>query len=207
MSAPPIFGDSKHDKHHRILITGCSGGGKSTLIDALSRAGRSVVPEPGLRILRSEKARGGTALPWRDMPAFLWSAVAVAKADLERVSNNTDPVFFDRGLLDAAVGLKHLCGVPFGDTLGTGFPYAKRVVLAPPWREIYVRTADRQHSFEDATNEYDRIRDAAVELGCDILELPQVDVKTRLSIVDSTFDLSPPVTARLEVGPRLTNLR
>ncbi|MEL6510632.1 MAG: AAA family ATPase [Pseudomonadota bacterium] len=197
MSAPPILGESKHRKHHHILITGCSGGGKSTLIDALSQAGHSVVPEPGLRIVRSEKARGGTALPWRDMPAFLWRAVAMARADLVAVAEDTPPVFFDRGLLDAAVGLQHLCGVPFSETLGTGFPYAKRIVLAPPWREIYLRTENRQHSFKDATHEYDRIRDATVNLGCDILELPQVDVKTRLSIIHSAFGLSPPLTERL----------
>ncbi|MEO1705188.1 MAG: AAA family ATPase, partial [Pseudomonadota bacterium] len=42
-----------------ILITGCSGGGKSTLLAALAQQGHAVVREPGERIVRSEMASGG----------------------------------------------------------------------------------------------------------------------------------------------------
>lgn len=172
-----------------VLITGCSGGGKSTLTDALGKRGHSVVPEPGLRIVQEEKARGGTALPWIDAAAFLWRAVEVAQDDLTRMAHKAFPVFHDRGLLDAAVGLEDLCGVPIRDTLKHGFPYANRVVLAPPWPEIFATTEDRQHGFEAATIEYDRIRSALSELGCEALALPRVDLETRLRIVENAFDL------------------
>ncbi len=129
------------------------------------------------------------ALPWIDMHAFLWRTMEMAKADLARTASKSGLVFYDRGVLDAAVGLKDLCDLPFSETLGNEFPYSKRVILVPPWREIYAVTEDRQHSFEEATSEYDRIRSAAVELGCEILELPRVDMKARLKIVESTFGL------------------
>ena len=172
-----------------ILITGCSGGGKSTLADALARRGHRVVPEPGLRIVQDERAQDGKALPWIDMHAFLRRAVDVAKADLTRMAHGPRTVFYDRGLLDAAVGLKDLYGVPFSESLGARFPYSKRVILVPPWRDIYAVTEDRQHSFEEATREFDRIRRAAKDLGLDILELPRVDLQTRVGIVESTFGL------------------
>ncbi|WP_081718406.1 AAA family ATPase [Lutibaculum baratangense] len=48
-----------------LIISGCSGGGKSTLLSALSRRGHAVIEEPGLRIVRKETSSGGGALPWR----------------------------------------------------------------------------------------------------------------------------------------------
>lgn len=50
-----------------VIISGCSGGGKSTLIDELAKRGHAVVEEPGRRIIADERARGGTALPWIDL--------------------------------------------------------------------------------------------------------------------------------------------
>jgi predicted ATPase len=53
-----------------VLISGCSGGGKSTLLAELSARGYPVVKEPGRRIIAGEFASGGSALPWGD-PAGL----------------------------------------------------------------------------------------------------------------------------------------
>ncbi len=47
-----------------VVISGCSGGGKSTLLAELARRGHAVVEEPGRRIVAQELARGGPALPW-----------------------------------------------------------------------------------------------------------------------------------------------
>ena len=46
-----------------VVISGCSSGGKSTLIAELSRRGYAVVEEPGRRIVKEEMARNGLALP------------------------------------------------------------------------------------------------------------------------------------------------
>ena len=189
VSVPPGFGTGDRSPARHVLITGCSGGGKSTLVRALSERGHITVPEPGLRILKDERARGGTALPWVDLHAFLWRAVEMAKADLTRMASRPNPVFYDRGLLDAAVGLKSSFGVPFHKTLGNRFPYSNRIFLAPPWRDIYATTLDRRHSFEDATREYDRIRGAAEELRLKINELPRVDVQARVRFVQSNLGL------------------
>jgi len=53
-----------------IVISGCSGGGKSTLLSELKRRGHAVVDEPGRRIIAEEMGSGGQALPWVDLAAF-----------------------------------------------------------------------------------------------------------------------------------------
>lgn len=174
-----------------ILITGCSGSGKSTLIDALAARGRAVVPEPGLRIVQAQRAKGGTALPWQDPRAFLHLAAAQARRDLAAMQDKPGPVFYDRGLLDAAVGLYHVCGVPVQDTLGAKWPYARRVFVAPPWRAHFQTTPDRRHGFAEAVAEYQRITDALADLDCVTFELPVDTVTARVAFVER---LSAPYT-------------
>lgn len=143
--------------------------------------------------MQDERASGGSALPWIDMSAFLWRALEMGKADLARMADQSPAVFYDRGLLDAAVGLKALCDVPFNKTLGPVFLYATRVVLAPPWRNIFEQTDDRQHSFKEAMREYVRIRGAVRDLKCDIVTLPFLDIAARVAFVERTFGLKRPL--------------
>ena len=76
-----------------ILLTGCSGGGKSTLLKALGERGFATVEEPGRRIVAEELIRNGKALPWTDMRAFAGRAVEVAKAGLKAARALNGAVF------------------------------------------------------------------------------------------------------------------
>lgn len=170
----------------RVLITGCSGGGKSTLLAALAAAGHATVPEPGRRIVAEEMATGGSALPWIDPRAFIARALAMARDDLARTRG--DPVFFDRGLIDAATALRHLDGTPLRQTLGGPSPYAEPVFLAPPWPAIYRTDPERPHGLAEAVAEYDRLRAALADLGHRVLPLPLAPVAARLDFVLSALD-------------------
>ena len=69
----------KKDIFHRdnfIIITGCSGGGKSTLLSGLSRKGYLVVPEPGRQIVKEQESIGGYGLPWENLDHFLELALS-----------------------------------------------------------------------------------------------------------------------------------
>ena len=116
-----------------ILITGCSGGGKSTLLDELERRGHTVVREPGRRLI----AAGIT--PWGDLRGFLTAAADMARADLGWHAEATRPVFYDRGLIDALAGLERDEGPLVVEVLGAYRPYGGGVFLAPPWPEIYAQ--------------------------------------------------------------------
>ena len=67
-----------------IILSGCSGGGKSTLLAELVRRGFATVEEPGRRIVIEETRNGGTALPWIDIEAFARRAIAMALEDRQK---------------------------------------------------------------------------------------------------------------------------
>jgi len=100
------------------VISGCSSGGKSTLIAELAKRRYAVVDEPGRRIVKEELARGGSALPWVDRVAFARRAIAIALTDRAVAGSLDGWVFFDRGLIDAAAALEHMTGKPVLTALG-----------------------------------------------------------------------------------------
>src|SRR4026209_1742422 len=116
-----------------VVISGCSGGGKSTLLAELSRRGHAIVQEPGRRIVQEELQANGSALPWRDGVAFARRLVDMALSDRLLAQTLSGWVFFDRGLIDAAVALQHLTGERALVTLGQSRRFNFRVVFAPPW--------------------------------------------------------------------------
>ncbi|MEX0369780.1 MAG: AAA family ATPase [Tateyamaria sp.] len=181
-----------HGTDLRVLITGCSGGGKSALIDALASLGFATIAEPGRRIIAEVRDTGGDALPWRNMKAFAERAVHMARADFEAAKATTGPVFFDRGLVDAAVASHHVIGTPLADILGPDRHYANPVFVAPPWPEIFRQDADRQHGFDAAVAEYDRLSDVLPRLGYTVVEVPKVPVSDRVTFVLTTLGLTAP---------------
>jgi len=52
-----------------VTISGCSSGGKSTLLAGLRWRGFATIDEPGRRIVTEELKRGGTTLPGVDVLA------------------------------------------------------------------------------------------------------------------------------------------
>ena len=139
--------------------------------------------EPGRRIVKDELAGDGLALPWVDAAAFLRRAVAMALADRVSASASDGWVFFDRGLIDAAAGLQHLTGEPVLEELRRSHRYHRRVILAPPWPEIYVRDAERRHDLESAIVEYSRLLSVYPSLGYELSILPKVGVVQRAAFV------------------------
>ena len=92
----------------RIVISGCSSGGKSTLISELAGRGFATVGEPGRNIVREAIATGGDALPWINPVAFVEKAVQQAHTNLQRVATMAEPVLFDRSAIDAVAHLERL---------------------------------------------------------------------------------------------------
>jgi predicted ATPase len=170
-----------------VVLSGCSGGGKSTLLAELARRGHAIVAEPGLRIVREEQAGDGKALPWVDLKAFAQRAVAMALADRAAMAAEAGWVFFDRGLIDAAAALERATGEPALAALGGAHPYHPCVFLTPPWPEIYATGAERRHDFAAAVAEYDDLRRAYAGLGYGIDILERVSVGQRADHVLATL--------------------
>lgn len=137
-----------------VLMSGCSGGGKSTLLQELVARGHAVVEEPGRRIVKQELEGDGAALSWVDMVAFGRRAIEMAIADHAAACEQTGWMFFDRGLVDAAAALQHLTGEPILEKLSVAHRCHQTVFLTPPWPEIYTTDPERRHGFDEAVDEY-----------------------------------------------------
>jgi len=166
-----------------FLMTGFSCGGNSTLLEALGQRGFATVPEPGRRIVTEEIAGDDKALPWVDLRVFAQRALKMARSDLEAAHRFEGNVFFDRGLVDAAVALEHLGGPPVGEILGETHAYAERVFVFPPWQKLFAEDAERRHDFDAAVQEYHQINHSSDSLGYIRHVLPQASVSERVELV------------------------
>lgn len=170
-----------------VLISGCSGSGKSTLLAELGKRCHAIIEEPGRRIITEQTSPTAAALPWIDMTAFTHRAIEMALLDLSDANQQGGLVFFDRGVVDAAVALEQSSGVPYFKTLGKKRHYFETVFLTPPWPEIYSQDKDRRHNFSAAIEEFERLEMAFRELGYDIILLPKVSPSLRADFVLNTL--------------------
>lgn len=177
-------GEDRQEPMNRfVILSGCSGGGKSTLLAALAARGYATVAEPGRRIVAEETAHGGTALPWLDLAAFARRAMEMAIEDRQRAAALPGLVVFDRGLIDAAVALHHATGEDVLSPLLTEHRYDRTVFLTPPWAEIFHGDDARRHGWAEAVAEYERLVEAYATLGYEAAILPRASVAGRVGFV------------------------
>jgi predicted ATPase len=166
-----------------VILSGCSGGGKSTLLAALAARGFATVAEPGRRIVAEEMQGDGKALPWVDLEAFARRAFAMASEDRRRHEKAARWVFFDRGMIDAAVALQQATGIAASATLRGTARYHRQVFLTPPWPEIYRTDAERPQGLDAGIAEYRRLLIGFDRLGYETIILPKADVGARADFV------------------------
>lgn len=167
------------------VLTGGPGSGKSTLIAALGALGHGVTEEAGRAIIRAERAAGAPETRRRDPAAFLDLILEFELRSYAGALAAEGAVFFDRGLPDVAGGWAQL-GLPVPERVTAAvaaYRYAPAVFVAPPWREIYVTDAERDHAWETAVRTYDVMVDAYSAAGYELVELPRTSVEERVAFV------------------------
>lgn len=176
-----------------VIISGCSGGGKSSLLAELQRRGHPVVEEAGRRVVRSELQSSGDALPWIDMARFAQLAITMAQQDWRRAQEQEGWVVFDRSVVDVAAALETATGeAGIAERLERAHSYHSRVFMAPPWPEVFNRDDERRHDFDAATAEYDQLCDVYSGLGYELIFLPKVAIAERASWLESMLLTNPP---------------
>lgn len=168
------------------LLTGCSGAGKSTTLDALADRGQLTLSEPGRRIVRDELALDGEALPWVNPERFASQAFWMSATEMANTMTahpGEVPVFCDRGLVDAALALERLGLEPAEEKLANFPRYEAPVFLFHPWRDLFATDRERRHSFDEACAEFDAIAAALPKLGYTPVEVPQDTVEARLEFI------------------------
>jgi predicted ATPase len=168
-----------------ILISGCSGSGKSSLLAELGRRGFNTFEEPGRQIVKEQLHVGGDALPWSSASKFIDLVISRAMHQMITAARGDGIAFFDRGIVDAVTALQRLnLAVPEHYLRALEkYRYHRKVFLSPPWPEIYRNDGERRHSFEDAKGEYEALEAAYALHGYEVVVLPKSDVHARADFV------------------------
>ncbi|MBL0370731.1 AAA family ATPase [Rhizobium sp. KVB221] len=168
-----------------IMLTGCSGGGKSTLLSELDRRGYHVFEEPGRQIVKEQDLIDGPALPWPNPEGFAELCLSRSMHNLALALKLGGQVFFDRGIVDALASFEHL-GLPVPEHFSRAaerLRYCKTVFVLPPWPEIFTGDAERRHSADEAVDTYHDLVSTYERLGYELVAVPKVDAAARADFV------------------------
>ncbi|GAA6155493.1 MAG: AAA family ATPase [Alphaproteobacteria bacterium] len=166
-----------------VVLSGCSGGGKSTLILELARRGHTTFDEPGRAIVQEQMQTGGNTLPTTDPIGFAELCISRAINHFEDAPADQTS-FCDRSIIDAVSFLDHHDMTPeHSAEKAHRYRYADDVFLTPPWPEIFTTDAERTHSFEDAVAEYERLVISYPQYGYRIHTIPKSPVAERADYI------------------------
>lgn len=173
-----------------IVISGCSGGGKSTLLSELSHQGYFVVEEVGRKLVKEQLLAGTGITPWEKPEEFcqlliLKSIEAYHEAEKMKLAKS-EIIFFDRSFLECICYFQSLEIHQYDHFIGE-LKYYPTIFMAPPWKEIYVQDDERRHSFESGVKEYCELLKFYPRCGYHITELPKTSVKERVKFILSAI--------------------
>lgn len=164
-----------------VVLSGCSGGGKSTLLAALAEKGYRVMCEPGRQIVKEQQAIKGDALPWVNIEKFLELALSRYLYLYNSQEPTDEIIFFDRSIIDAVqLGQKQ---PDYFHNAATNFRYNNTVFLVPPWKEIFANDPERAHSFEAAKREFDELVIKYKMYGYETVLIPKASVNERVEFI------------------------
>jgi predicted ATPase len=174
-----------------FVLTGGPGSGKSTLIERLLGRGYAGSEETRRAIIRDQVRIGGQALPWRDPKAYAELMLGWEMRSHRVARDRPGTVFFDRGVPDV-IGYLRLQDLPVPAYMAKAaelFRYNRRVLIAPPWPEIYEQDTERKQDLEEAERTYLAMQKTYAEFGYVLIELPRVSVEERLRFALETLRL------------------
>jgi predicted ATPase len=168
-----------------FVVTGAPGAGKTTLLEAAAGHGLAVGREAARGVIQAQTAIDGPALQWRDSARF---AELMLDRDIQThaaLLTGPVPALCDRGIPDlVAYGrIMGLAETAHFERAARLYRYNPTVFFAPPWREIFATDAERIEGWEHAQRIYEPMRDAYVEMGYRIIELPKAPVADRLAFL------------------------
>lgn len=171
-----------------VVLSGCSGGGKSALLAEMAVRGYATFPEPGRQVVKEEELVGGDALPWIDARRFSERCIARAAHFFNSARPETGPVLFDRSIIDAVAALARIGEVPAPCAAAArAYRYGPRVFMLPPWPELFAPDAERRHAFDAAVAEYEDLMRAYPAHGYTTVVVPKASVAARADFLEAAL--------------------
>ena len=176
-----------------VVVSGCSGGGKSSLLSEMARRGYLIKPEPGRQIVQEQSCIEGDAVPWGNLPKFVELCVSRGMYFYNTAKPTRKCVLFDRSIVDAVCSLARL-GLPTPAHLRNAlerYRYASVVFMTPPWEELFESDEERRHSFSDAVAEYEGLLQSYPANGYEVELIPKAGVEERADFLEARVHRSP----------------
>jgi predicted ATPase len=174
-----------YQRDNFYVVTGCSGAGKSAIIEALKARGFLCADEAGREIVKEQVRIAGDGTPWQDRMKFRELLLSRYIHLYEQITERTRPVFFDRGIPEL-IAFSWLLNVPVPEhhrAAAKEYRYARKFFITPPWPEIFKTDEERRHSYEDALAEYRLTPEAYRESGYHPIEVPKAPVSERVEFI------------------------
>ena len=180
----------------KIVITGGPSTGKTAIVLELERRGFFCVHELVRDMTSSEKKTGNSdnfetnpILSVKDPENFNRMLLAGRIEQFRSVDTALNPikenkVFFDRGIPDVHAYMR--C---FGQEYDSEFErHARefrydRILLLPPWREIYTTDSERFESYEESERIFAALRETYRDFGYDLTLVPKGSIAERTECI------------------------
>lgn len=181
-------------KNNFFIITGGPGAGKSSVLEKLKASGYHTVCEVGRKIIKEQLAIGGNAIHFGDKVAFRDLMLKHSLDDFNKLIYKNNIILFDRGIPDLS-GYSKLISEPVTDTILNAikqYRYNSNVFMFPPWEDIYEHDEERKQDFQEAVATYQCIKQAYIDSGYKLIEVPEISVISRtefiISYIKGIFD-------------------
>jgi predicted ATPase len=168
-----------------FVLTGGPGAGKTTLIDAIGKAGFSTVSEAGRAIIRQQAPIAGRGQPSVDPGLFAELMLSWDLQSYAAHAGRPGPVFFDRGIVDV-IGYLNLVGRPVPEHMSVAarvYRYNPCVFVCPPWPEIFTQDSERKQDLDEAERTYRALVETYAGCGYELVEMPRASVDERLRFI------------------------
>jgi len=179
-------------KSKKVVITGGPSTGKTVIIKELETIGYNCFHEI-IRDMTLEAKKNGNpgslvSNPLAFVPdpfAFNKKILSGRMAQYNKSVNIKEPIiFFDRGIPDVLAYMDY-----FNQSYDQEFEAVcednryDKVIILPPWKEIYVSDNERLESFEEAIEIFDHLKQTYERYNYDPILVPNGTVAERISII------------------------
>jgi predicted ATPase len=170
-------------KNNFYVITGGPGAGKTSLLESLASKGYHYIPETARQIIKERLARGLTPRP--DAKTFAQAIFDQDWTNFISNSNLSSLLFFDRSFIDSACMLFDSDAHSYEKVRGLHLTnrYNDKVFITPPWKEIYQNDDERDQTFQQSIEVYQRLDKWYKKHDYDIIVLPKDTIENRVKFI------------------------